>query len=55
MTKDAPTLQGKKWSTSFQNFVARCLDKDPEKRANAEELLQHPFMKDAENYRDEFK
>ena len=35
--------------------MARCLSKDPEKRADAKELLQHDFLKDAEKYRDEFK
>jgi serine/threonine protein kinase len=32
------------WSKSFLNFLARCLDLSPERRASAEELLQHPFL-----------
>ena len=37
-----------KWSNDFRDFVKRCLQKDPEKRAYADELLEHPFVKDAE-------
>lgn len=55
VTKEAPRLQNPKWSATFQSFVARCLDKDPEKRADAKELLQHEFLAKAENFRDEFK
>jgi hypothetical protein len=35
--------------------VARCLNKEPEKRADAKELLQHEFLKNAERFREEFK
>jgi hypothetical protein len=35
--------------------VGRCLNKDPERRADAKELLQHEFLRDAEKYREEFK
>jgi serine/threonine protein kinase len=35
--------------------VGRCLNKDPERRADAKELLQHEFLRDAENYIEEFK
>ena len=31
-----------------------CLEKDETKRANAIELLEHPFLQDAEIYKDEF-
>lgn len=55
VTKDAPTLQNPKWSQTFRDFVARCLNKDSEKRADASELLKHPFLARAEDYRDEFK
>jgi serine/threonine protein kinase len=34
--------------------VAQCLNKEPEKRASTEELLKHPFLKDAENHRAAF-
>ena len=36
-----------KWSQTYADFVACCLEKDPEKRPSAQELLQHPFVKDA--------
>ena len=55
VTKDAPTLQNQKWSQTFRDFVARCLNKDSERRADAQELLRHPFLSKAEEYRDEFK
>lgn len=29
-----------KWSNLFSDFIARCLQKDPDKRASARELLQ---------------
>lgn len=33
-----------RWSRSFVHFLARCLDLNQEKRASAEELLEHPFL-----------
>jgi len=32
------------WSKEFRDFIACCLVKSPDKRKNAEELLQHPFV-----------
>ena len=32
------------WSKSFVHFLSRCLDLNQEKRASADELLQHPFL-----------
>jgi serine/threonine protein kinase len=36
-----------RWSKSFVHFLARCLDLNQEKRASANELLRHPFLKNA--------
>lgn len=36
-------------SSEFNDFVAKCTAKDPAQRPTAEELLQHPFVKDATN------
>lgn len=33
-----------RWSRSFVHFLSRCLDLNQEKRASAEELLEHPFL-----------
>eukprot|EP01102_Stenamoeba_stenopodia_P001528 TRINITY_DN1131_c0_g1_i2.p1 TRINITY_DN1131_c0_g1~~TRINITY_DN1131_c0_g1_i2.p1 ORF type:complete len:120 (-),score=29.44 TRINITY_DN1131_c0_g1_i2:217-576(-) len=45
-TKGIPGLkEPKKWSAPFKDFVAQCLEKDYEKRPNAEDLLKHPFLK----------
>ena len=40
-TKGIPPLkEPHKWSKELGNFYDRCLDKDPEKRSSAEELLE---------------
>ncbi len=31
-------------SSELMNFLDRCLEVDPEKRADTKELLAHPFM-----------
>ena len=33
-----------RWSQDYTDFVAKCLNKDPESRPSARELLQHPFV-----------
>ena len=40
--EDAP------FSDDARDFFRRCLEKDPEERASAEELLRHPFVRGAE-------
>jgi serine/threonine protein kinase len=47
----------KKWSEEFLHFVnKRCLEKNPTERADTIELLNHPFMKNAddEDHKDAF-
>jgi len=47
-TKGIPPLkESSSWSGDFQDFVAKCLEKEPEKRLNATEMLKHPFLKTA--------
>jgi len=36
---------GDDFSAAFSDFVSQCLNKAPEQRPSAEELLQHPFLK----------
>eukprot|EP01119_Soliformovum_irregulare_P011897 TRINITY_DN3038_c0_g1_i1.p1 TRINITY_DN3038_c0_g1~~TRINITY_DN3038_c0_g1_i1.p1 ORF type:complete len:1023 (+),score=338.35 TRINITY_DN3038_c0_g1_i1:277-3069(+) len=45
---DSPTLPNKSFSKNFQDFIAKCLDLDQKKRWTAEQLLQHPFVKNAD-------
>ncbi|KAK3627871.1 hypothetical protein LTR56_018987 [Elasticomyces elasticus] len=42
-----PRLEGSKWSKEFKEFVALCLNKDPEKRPSARSLLKHAFVRKA--------
>ncbi|KAE8636902.1 hypothetical protein XENTR_v10003191 [Xenopus tropicalis] len=41
---DAPALKPKAWSEQFRSFITSCLQKDPEARWSAAQLLQHPFL-----------
>jgi serine/threonine-protein kinase 24/25/MST4 len=43
----APRLEGSQYSRDFKDFIARCLQKDPDYRASAKELLQHRFIRSA--------
>ncbi|KAI8922161.1 kinase-like domain-containing protein [Powellomyces hirtus] len=45
-TNGTPTLKTpEKLSATFKNFLGRCLEVDVTKRATAEELLHHPFLR----------
>ncbi|XP_066522229.1 serine/threonine-protein kinase 4-like isoform X2 [Hoplias malabaricus] len=37
------------WTELFRDFVCQCLVKNPENRATATQLLQHPFIKSAKS------
>ncbi|XP_062341445.1 serine/threonine-protein kinase 10 [Osmerus eperlanus] len=42
---DPPTLeQPAKWSREFKDFLKKSLDKNPESRPTAAQLLEHPFI-----------
>uniref|UniRef100_A0A4W5N060 non-specific serine/threonine protein kinase n=1 Tax=Hucho hucho TaxID=62062 RepID=A0A4W5N060_9TELE len=42
---EPPTLeQPNKWSREFKDFLKKSLDKNPESRPNAAQLLEHPFV-----------
>lgn len=43
----APRLQGSQYSREYKDFVHCCLQKDPEKRPSAGQLLKHKFIKNA--------
>lgn len=42
-----PRLEGTKFSREIKDFVALCLNKDPDKRPSARTLLKHPFIRRA--------
>jgi serine/threonine protein kinase len=44
---DPPKLTQGTWTPEFHDFIAKCLQKDPDNRPTAEELLNHPFVKKA--------
>jgi serine/threonine protein kinase len=47
-TQPPPTLrEPEKWSSTFKDFLALALAKNPQKRASADELLNHPFIQKA--------
>ncbi|RUS73025.1 hypothetical protein EGW08_019211 [Elysia chlorotica] len=49
---DPPTFdRPSRWSKNFNDFVKKCLVKNPEQRATAHELLEHPFIKDVKDKR----
>uniref|UniRef100_A0A4W3GUK9 Serine/threonine kinase 10 n=1 Tax=Callorhinchus milii TaxID=7868 RepID=A0A4W3GUK9_CALMI len=42
---EPPTLDNpSKWSKDFKDFLKKALDKNPETRLNASQLLEHPFV-----------
>ena len=49
-----PNIGSTQWSDEYKNFVQKCLVKDPLKRSSMEELLDHEFVKDGDNYKQEF-
>ena len=45
---DPPRLDHpNRWSREFNDFLKLCLVKDPHRRPTAEELLKHPFIREA--------
>uniref|UniRef100_A0A8C5E0Z8 non-specific serine/threonine protein kinase n=1 Tax=Gouania willdenowi TaxID=441366 RepID=A0A8C5E0Z8_GOUWI len=47
-TNPPPTFRNPElWSEAFIDFISQCLVKNPENRATATQLLQHPFIKAA--------
>lgn len=49
-TRDSPKLkEPKKWSVEFNDFLEKCLEKNPSQRHSVKELLSHPFLDKASN------
>ena len=53
MKQEPPPIDSK-WSPLFQSFVSACLTKDPSQRPSAAELLEHEFLRGAENHKKDF-
>jgi len=50
MDKPAPSLPaGADFSAAFGEFVSLCLDKSPQKRVSAHDLLKHPWFREAQS------
>ena len=42
---EAPKLrEASKWSRNFHDFLSKCLNKNPDERLTARQLLKHPFL-----------
>ena len=45
-TSDAPTLKApSRWSKAFNDFLAQALQKEPQDRPSASEMLEHDFIR----------
>jgi serine/threonine protein kinase len=53
IVKKSPPPLDARWSPQFQDFVTKCLIKDPKMRWSADQLLEHSFLADASNYKAE--
>ncbi|CAG8517022.1 4583_t:CDS:2 [Paraglomus brasilianum] len=49
INEDPPSLPADKFSEDSRDFVAQCLNKDPQARPTYAQLLEHPFLKTYEN------
>ncbi|XP_041424989.1 traf2 and NCK-interacting protein kinase-like [Xenopus laevis] len=47
----APVLLWDSWSDNFHDFIKKCLQKNPDWRPSAEQLLSHPFVRNIWNER----
>ncbi|KAF2482620.1 kinase-like domain-containing protein [Neohortaea acidophila] len=41
---NAPRLEGEQYSAELRDFVAYCLNSDPQERPTAEQVLRHPYI-----------
>ncbi|KAF2584234.1 hypothetical protein F2Q70_00034318 [Brassica cretica] len=44
-----PTLPSESFSPELSSFISTCLQKDPNSRSSARELMEHPFVKKYDN------
>jgi len=54
IVKRSPPPLDERWSSVFQDFVNKTLIKDPKQRWSADQLLEHEFLRGAENHKAEF-
>lgn len=49
-TKGIPDLkEPQKWSLEMRDFISKCLEKEPDARPDATEMMKHPFLRKACN------
>ena len=44
----APKISSK-WSNEYRDLVSKCLDKNKDNRIKIDQVISHPFLKNAEN------
>jgi len=54
IVRKPPPPIDKRWSPVFQDFVSKCLIKDPKQRWSADQLLEHEFLIGAADHKQEF-
>ena len=53
LTNDLPEIN-ELWSQEFRDFVKKCLNRNSSERPTTDELLDDPFLKDAQSHKAEF-
>lgn len=49
----SPTIK-EHYSEDFKKFVQKCLSKNPDERPSVSDLLNEPFIKEADKYKDKY-
>ena len=47
--KNVPYIKNR--SADYNEFLGKCLEKDSEKRFDIDQVLEHPFIKNASEYK----
>jgi len=55
ITRNPPPSLGEGFSSNFNDFISKCLNKNPDNRPDARKLLQHPFITKSRDARNDMK